>query len=121
MALNLAYVAPVSKIGEIRGQKSSFLGLVLQKSLNNLPELLTGASYNDRNQSIYVVTSSNQTYLPITTHFGGYRGFSGKLLSDFWSTRPKNDDFWRQISTILLAGASYNEKKQSKYVVTSSN
>ena len=29
-----------------------------------------------------VFISSNQTYLPINTHFGGRRPFSGELLSD---------------------------------------
>ena len=47
------------------------------------PIMITGDSYNDKNLSKYVVTSSNQTYLPITTHFADHRGFSGKLLSDF--------------------------------------
>ena len=83
--------------------------------------LLNGASYNEKNQPKYISTSSNQTYLHITTHFASHKRFSGKLLSDFWSPSSKNNDFWPQISSILLTGASYNDKKQSKYFFTSSN
>ena len=79
------------------------------------------SSYNDKNQSKYVASSSNQTYLPITINFGGHRRLSSTLLSYFWSTSPNNDEFWPHISPILLSGASYNDKNQSKYVVSSSN
>ena len=81
----------------------------------------TEALHYDINQSKYVITSSNQTYLAITNHFGGYRRVFGKLLSDFWSTSPKIDDFWPQISPFLPTGASHNDTDQSKYVLTSSN
>ena len=66
-----------------------------------LPTLPTRASQNDINQSEYVIVMSNQTYLRITTHFGRHRRVFGKLLSDFWSTSPKNDDFRPQISPLL--------------------
>ena len=84
------------------------------------PILPTGASYNDENHSKYVFSSSKQTYLPITNHFGGHRWVSGKLLSNFWSTSQKFDDFWQRISPILPTGASHNDKNHSKYVFTSS-
>ena len=58
-----------------------------------LPILPTGASDNDKNHSKYLFTSSKQTYLPITNHFGELKRVSGKLLSDFWSTSPKFDQF----------------------------
>ena len=57
------------------------------------PFLPTRASHNDTNQSKYALTGWNQTYLPITTHFGTNRLVFGKLLSDFWSTSPKIEDF----------------------------
>ena len=85
------------------------------------PILPTGASYNNKNHSKYVISSSNQTYLPISNHFGGHRRVFGKLLSDFCSNSPKFDNFWPQISPILPTGASYNDKTMSKYVSTSSN
>ena len=54
-----------------------------------------------KKQTKYVVTSSKQTYLPITTHFAGQRRFSGKLLSDFWSTSPKMMIFGPEFSLFL--------------------
>ena len=37
------------------------------------PFLPTGTSHKERNQSKYAVTGWNQTYLPMTTHFGELR------------------------------------------------
>ena len=85
------------------------------------PILPTTASYNHINQLNYVLTASNQTYLLITTHFSQYKRVFGVLLSDFWSTSPKIDDSWPQISPILPTTASYNNINQLKYVLTSSN
>ena len=85
------------------------------------PLLPTTASYNHINQLKYVLISSNQTYLLITTHFSQYKRVFGMLLSDFWSSSPKIDDCWPQISLILLNRDSYNDINQSKYVLTSSN
>ena len=48
----------------------------------------------------YVVTLSNQTYLPFTTRFGGQRHVFGELFSGFWSPSPEVGDFWPQISPI---------------------
>ena len=76
-----------------------------------------GVSHNDKKHSKHAFYSSKQTYLPITNHFGGHRGVPGKLLCDFWSTSPKFDDFWPQISPILPTGAPPNDKKHSKYVL----
>ena len=59
----------------------------------NSPFLPTGASHNESNQSKYVLTLSNQTFLAITNRFGGYRRVFGKLLSEFWSISPQIDDF----------------------------
>ena len=85
------------------------------------PILPSGPSQNDINQSDYVIVMSNQTFLRITTHFGRHRRVFGKLLSDFWSTGHKNDDFWPQISPILPTGTSKNEVNQSQYVIAMSN
>ena len=85
------------------------------------PFLPSRGSHNDTNQSKYVLTSSNKTYLAITNHFGGSRRVFGKLLWDFWSTSPLIDDFWPQILPYLPTGATHNETNQSKYVLTSSN
>ena len=52
----------------------------------------TGASHNDKNQSKYLVTAWNRTYIPIATHFSEHRRVFGKLLSDFWSASPKMED-----------------------------
>ena len=76
------------------------------------PILATGASYNDKNQSRYVFTSSKQNYLPITNHFGGLKRVSDELFGDLWITSPKFNDFWSQISPMLPTGASHNDKKQ---------
>ena len=57
------------------------------------PFVHNGASYNDRNQSKYAVTGWNQTYLPITTHFGEHRRLFGKLLSDSSRNSPIIEDF----------------------------
>ena len=83
------------------------------------PILPTGASNNDKNHFKYGFTSSKQNYLPITDHFGGLKRVSDKLLSDFWSTSSKFDDFLPQISPILPTGTSHNDKNHSKWVSTS--
>ena len=86
-----------------------------------LPILDTGASKNDKNHSKYVFIPPNQTYIPITNNFGGLRCDSGKVLSDFWSTSSKYEDFWPKILPILATGASKNNKNHSKYVFISFN
>ena len=57
------------------------------------PFLPTGASQNDRNQSKYAVTGWNQSYIPMTTHFGEHRRLFGKLLSDSSKNSPIIEDF----------------------------
>ena len=57
----------------------------------------------------------------MTTHFGENRLVFGQLLSDFWSTSPKIEDFYPQISPFLPTGASQNDRNQSKYAVTGWN
>ena len=76
---------------------------------------------NCKRQAKYVVTLSNQTYLPIITRFGVQRHVFGELFSGFWSSSPKIGDFWPHISAILPPAASQNTKKLAKYVVTLSN
>ena len=100
-------------------------GAPAPKIENSAPQisfiLLTGASYDPTKQSKCILTSSNQTYLLITTHFSRYRRVFGKLLSDFWSISPKIDDSWPQLSPIFFTRVSYNDINQSKYVLPSSN
>ena len=81
----------------------------------------SGATNYNKNQSKYVLNSSNQIFLLITTHFGEHRRVFGKLLSDFWGTSPIIDDFWPQISSNFPSGATHYDKNQSKHVLTSSN
>ena len=78
------------------------------------PFLSTGASQNDRYLSKYAVTGWNQSYIPMTTHFGKHRRLFGKLLSDFsknssstsplgpqkplfWAYLRSQTDFWRNL------------------------
>ena len=86
----------------------------------NSPILPNGASLNDSKHSQYLSTSSKQTYLPITNHFSELNRVSGKLLRDVWSSSPKFDNFWPQISPILPTGTSDSDKNHSKYPFTSS-
>ena len=58
-----------------------------------LPIYPTGASRNDAIQSKYAVPFQTQTYVSITSHFGGHRQVSGDLLSDFWPNYPKSAHF----------------------------
>ena len=53
------------------------------------PILSTGASHNDEKQSEYAGACPNQTYIPITTHFGGHTRVSGELLNNFGASAPK--------------------------------
>ena len=85
-----------------------------------LPILPTGALHSDKKHSKYVLTSSNQSYIPITYHFGRHRRVFGKLLIDFWSISPKFDYILPQISPIFPTGVSQNDKNPSKYVFNSS-
>ena len=62
--------------------------------------LLPAAWQNCKRLVKYVVSLSNQTYLPMTTRFGGQRVVFGELFSGFWTSSPKIGDFWPQISPI---------------------
>ena len=82
---------------------------------------LPAAWQNCKRLAKYVVTLSNQTYLPIITRFGVQRHVFGELFSGFWSSSPTIGDFWPQISAILLPAAWQNCKRLVKYVVSLSN
>ena len=68
------------------------------------------ASQNTKKLAKYVVTLSNQIYLPMTTRCGGQRHVFGELFSGFWSSSPKIGDLGPQISAILFPAASQNCK-----------
>ena len=92
------YAAPVRKIIEFWGTKSSILGILLEI----LPFLPAGVSHNRNIQSKYALTSSNQTYILTNTYIRGYLRVFGMQLSSFWSTSPKIYDSWPQLNESSL-------------------
>ena len=82
---------------------------------------LPAAWQNCKGLAKYVVTLSNQTYLPIITRFGVQRHVFGELFSGFLSSSLKIGNFWPHISAIFLLAASKNWKRLAKYVVTLCN